>query len=671
LNEVNLSPKEDDMVPFRKQDGALIWEYNHEILLVEPWGKDSARVRVTRNPVIRDDLPGCLLPRIRTVIQIEIRDDVAILRNGLLQVEVSAQGALRFINTRTGEEILRDLQPEVAFIGPSAREFKPVAGDLYHIEAWFAPYEDERLYGMGQQQHGRLNQKGCVIDLMQRNSKVHIPFLLSSRGYGMLWHHPGVGRLELGVNGTRWVAEAARQIDLWITVGDTPADILAHYVDATGHAPLLPEWAAGFWQCKLRYRTQDEILQVAREHKRRGLPMDVIVVDYFHWTMQGDWKFDPVCWPDPGAMVQELKDMGIKVMVSVWPTVNAMSENYTEMVARGYLVQAERGVEPQRHFVDNKPEGRVYLQFYDATHPGARHFLWDRCRENYYNYGIKVLWLDACEPEINPVDPENLRYYAGPGLEVTNIYPLMNQQAFYDGMKSEGEDEIVTLCRSAWAGSQRYGAALWSGDIASTFESLQRQVRAGLNAGLSGIPWWTTDIGGFHGGDPTTAYFRELIVRWFQYGVFCPLFRLHGNRIPFVDGSGAGNEVWSFGEPAYKIIKEILFLRERLRPYIMDQMQLAHINGTPPMRPLFFDFPGDKRCWMVEDEFMFGPDILVAPVLDQGATQREVYLPAGAAWTDAWTEENFVGGQVISADAPLERIPLYLRDGAELPIKAV
>lgn len=652
------------MQPFRKDNGALVWEYNHETVLIEPWGKDSTRVRVTRNAAIRDDLPGALLPRASTASTIDIDGDVATLRNGLLMVEISAKGALRFINTETGEALLRDLQPEVEFIGPAAREFKPLAGDLYHIEAWFAPSEDERLYGLGQQQHGRLNQKGCVIDMMQRNSKVTIPFMLSSRGYGLLWHHPGVGRVELGLNGTRWVAEAARQIDLWITLGNTPAAILANYADATGHAPLLPDWAAGFWQCKLRYKTQDELLTIAREHKKRGLPMDVIVVDYFHWTMQGDWKFDPDCWPDPGAMVRELEEMGIKVMVSIWPTVNAMSENYEEMDARGYLLRAERGVEPQRYFVDNQPEGRVYLHFYDATHPGARQFLWERCRENYYKFGVKVWWLDACEPEINPVDPDNVRYYAGSGMELTNIYPLMNQQTFYEGMRSEGEEEIITLCRSAWAGSQRYGAALWSGDIASTFESLERQVRAGLNAGLSGIPWWTTDIGGFHGGDPSTPYFRELIVRWFQYGVFCPIFRLHGNRMPFVEDSGADNEVWTFGEPAYAIIKDLLFLRERLRPYIMTQMQLAHEKGVPPMRPLFFDFPEDSQCWMVEDQFMFGPDILVAPVLHQGAIQREVYLPEGASWADAWTGAVLEGGQWVTANAPLNRIPLFLRDGA-------
>jgi alpha-D-xyloside xylohydrolase len=241
-------------------------------------------------------------------------------------------------------------------------------------------------------------------------------------------------------------------------------------------------------------------------------------------------------------------------------------------------------------------------------------------------------------------------------------------------MQSEGETEIINLCRSAWAGSQRYGAALWSGDIQSTFEALRDQIPAGLNAGLSGIPWWTTDIGGFFNGDVRTPYFRELIVRWFQYGLFCPLFRLHGFRQPYQESdvgafAGGPNEVWSFGEEAYEIIKELLFLRERLKPYIMKQMSLAHEEGTPPMRPLFFEFPDDIDCWQIEDQFMFGSDLLVAPVVQEGARSRNVYLPTSTNWRDAWTEKVYKGGQRIEVNAPLEIIPLFLRGEARLPIR--
>ena len=666
------------MQVFRQQDNTLIWKLGYETVQIEPWGRDSLRVRATMGPEIRDDLPGVLLKPAPTEAQIEAGAEHALIRNGAIAAEAYGdedavhrgfQPTIRFLDSTTGVELLAE-SPSY-FPRPAARQFKPLGGDHLRVEARFKAYDGERFYGLGQHQHGRLDQKGCVIDLFQYNTEVCIPFLLSSRGYGFLWHNPAVGRVELGQDQTRWIAEATQQMDYWITAGKTPAEIIEHYADATGHVPLLPEWAAGFWQCKLRYRTQEELLTVAREHKRRGLPLSVIVVDFFHWTMQGDWQFDPDCWPDPAGMVRELEEMGVKVMVSIWPTVNACSANFEEMLRRGLLVRTERGVPAHMPFRDTKPQGLVYMHYYDPTHPEARRFIWERVREGYYRHGIKVWWLDACEPETRHEDAGNLRYHIGNGAAVGNIYPMMHERAFYEGMRSEGEEEIIALCRSAWAGSQRYGAAVWSGDIQSTFEALQAQVRAGLNIGLSGIPWWTTDIGGFLGGDPESPYFRELIVRWFQYGAFCPLFRLHGFRLPTSGWhTGGPNEVWSFGDQAYAILKELLFLRERLRPYIMEQMRLAHEKGVPPMRPLFFDFPEDQGSWAVEDQFMFGSDLLVAPVLYEGARSRKVYLPGGITWTDAWTDETFDGGQWITAGAPLERIPLYLRGEARLPIRA-
>jgi len=654
------------MKGFRKENDRLIWEMNHETVWIQPWGRDSLRVRSTKRSKIEENLPGALLNQTTLEPYIGIHDEGAWIRNGKIKAEISRDGRIRFLKSPNDVVLLEEMY---SLHGHPARYYKSLSSDLFRLKVTFKAYEGEHLYGLGQHQHGFLNQKGCVIELTQRNTEVCIPFLISSRGYGFLWNIPAIGRVELGMNRTRWVAEAARQVDYYITTGDSFSEIMEHYVDATGRPPMLPEWAAVFWQSKLRYRTQEELLSIAREYKRRGLPLSVIVVDFFHWTMQGDWKFDPTYWPDPAAMVRELEEMGVKLMVSVWPTVNENSENFKEMKENGLLVRTERGVPVARSFFDNKPEGRIYVYLYDPTNPEARRFIWKKIRENYYRYGIKVWWLDACEPELGAVpDHDNLRYHIGNGLEVACIYPLMHQRAFYEGMKSEGEDEIILLCRSAWAGSQRYGVAVWSGDIPSTFEALQAQVRAGLNIGLSGIPWWTTDIGGFFGGDIRTPYFRELIVRWFQYGAFCPIFRLHGFREPRTPKTGsinemigAPNEVWSFGDEAYEILREILFLRERLRPYIMEQMRLAHEKGVPPMRPLFFDFPEDENCWSIEDEFLFGPDLLVAPILEYKARNRNVYLPAGTEWRDAWTDEKVDGGQWIKADAPLEKIPLYIR----------
>jgi alpha-D-xyloside xylohydrolase len=661
---------------FREQDGALECSARQETLRIEPWGPDSIRIRAALGPVL-DGMAGALLEAPPAPdARIKIENGSAELSNGALTVRAAeggdfAQTVLRFTRTGTDEELLAE-EP-LHFWWPGPRLFTPAGHGYHRLEQRFRAYAGERLYGLGQHGHGMLDQKGAVLDLAQRNAEVSIPFLLSSRGYGLLWNSPAIGRVELAATGTRWVADSARQIDYWITAG-TPADILRHYADATGHAPMLPEWAAGFWQCKLRYRTQDELLAVAREYRRRGLPLSVIVCDYFHWTHLGDWKFDPSQWPDPAGMVADLGELGVRLMVSVWPSVSPLSENYAEMTERGLLIGTEYGPLAHAAWPDKGVAAHVGVAFYDATNPEAREFIWNRVRENYLlPYGIDAWWLDACEPELRPGFQANLRYHAGTGLEVGNLYPREHAQAFYEGMLSEGRTEVISLVRSAWAGSQRYGAALWSGDIPADFASLHAQLRAGLNVAISGLPWWTTDIGGFHGGDPDDPEFRELIVRWFQYGAFCPLFRLHGFRepqTPFgLDQTGGPNEVWSFGETAFERIREMLFLRERLRPYVMAQMRVAHAEGVPPMRPLFVDFPADPLAWEVEDAFMFGPDLLVAPVTRYGARQRQVYLPAGSRWADAWTGAELDGGQLITAAAPLDRIPLFLRDGADLPIR--
>ncbi|MGQ9682489.1 MAG: glycoside hydrolase family 31 protein [Anaerolineae bacterium] len=652
-------------------NGVLLWRHEHETLRIEPWGTDGLRVRARVHGEILDE-PHALLPLDTPPGEISLAEDGAAVRNGRIEARVSGAGRVCFHHTSTGEPLLEEVwwKADQPPLWPLARSFHAVGGDLFRVEQRFQAYAGERLYGLGQHRHGYLDQKGCVVDLYPRNAEVPIPFLLSSRGYGLLWNNAGVGRVELGLNGTRWVTEGTRQIDYYVTAGDC-AQIMARYADATGHAPLLPEWAAGFWQCKLRYRTQEELLSVAREYRRRGLPLSVIVVDFFHWSRLGDWDWDPECWPDPAGMIRELESMGVKLMVSIWPAVNPNSRNAAELAARGLLVGTDRGIPVLFPFVDVHDPGRVFVYYYDATHPEAREFIWQQVREHYHRLGVKLFWLDACEPEIYPMDFDNLRYHEGPGLATAGLYPLRHAQAFYEGMRAAGQEDIINLCRSAWAGSQRYAAAVWSGDVESTFEVLRAQVRAGLNIGLSGIPWWTTDIGGFHGGDTRTPYFRELIVRWFQYGTFCPLFRLHGLRTPRTErtGSGADNEVWSFGDEAYAIIKDLLFLRARLLPYIMEQMRRASRQGTPPMRPLFFDYPGDAAAWGVEDQFLFGPDLLVAPVLYEGARTRQVYLPDGVEWTDAWTGAQHAGGQWLTVPAPLERIPLFVRRGVDLPIR--
>ena len=655
----------------REENGRLTVCYNNETMWIEPWGENALRVRACKQCQMPTE-DWALMNRGNYPAEIQVTSEGASIRNGSITAKVSRAGVLTFVN-QEGKVLLEEYvrnrsdmrSPKCSALDIDAREFQPILGGDYSLTARFESDPNERLYGMGQYQQPYLNLKGCELELAHRNSQASVPFLVSSLGYGFLWNNPGVGSVTFGKNLTSWHAVSTKVLDYWITAGDTPAQIEEQYAAVTGTVPMMPDYGMGFWQCKLRYQTQEELLSVAREYKRRGLPISVIVIDFFHWPYEGEWKFDPEHWPVPDAMVRELKEMGIELMVSVWPTVDYRSENFREMKEKGYLINTDRGF----------PNGLRFLNdslHYDATHPGAREYVWGKIKEHYYDKGIKIFWLDEAEPEYSVYDFDNYRYHLGPNVQIGNIYPKCYAQTFYEGMEAQGQKNIVNLLRCAWAGSQKYGALVWSGDIHSSFESLRNQFAAGLNMGMAGIPWWTTDIGGFHGGDPSDPAFREVLVRWFQYGAFCPVMRLHGDRMPHQKPlgterggrcpSGGDNEVWSFGEEAYEICKKYLFLRERMRPYTEKAMAQAHEKGTPVMRPLFYGYPQDSQTWEVEDQYLYGDHILVAPVMYAGQTSRQVYLPEGAVWTNVWTREEFLGGQTILVDAPLDRIPLFVSD---------
>lgn len=644
------------------------WLSGREEVRLDAWAENAIRVRARRERLTETPLYA-LKDDDAKAAQAELRSDRATLSNGRAWAAMTERGVISF--GRTGEEQprLQEAESTRAAYNPG-RFYRHVSSEELWAEARFKANPGERFYGLGQHQHGLFDQKGAVIELEQMNTEIAIPWVYSTAGYGFLWNNPARGRVELGTTQTRWVAQRTDAIDFLFVAGDTPAEVMSSYAAATGTPPPMPEYAAGFWQSKLRYRSQEELLEVAREYKRRGLPISVIVIDFFHWTHMGDWKFDPEQWPDPAGMVKELKSMGIETMVSIWPTVTADSENFERMQREGLLLGADLGTQAVFLFTDSNTNSNKYMHYYDPSKPAAREFVWNTVKQNYFDYGIRTFWLDACEPEILDMNPNNLRFGLGNMEKVACIYPFMNQKAFYDGMKAEGIEDVLNLSRSAWAGSQRFGSAVWSGDIDSTFKAFRQQIVAGLHMAMSGIPWWTTDIGGFYGGSVTDPYFRELVVRWFQYAAFCPLFRLHGFRDSWDFKVGGENEVWSFGEEAYNIIVPLLHLRERIKPYIMAQMNLAHESGIPPMRPLFFDFPGEEVSYTIPDQFMFGPDLLVAPVAEHGARSRSVYLPAGADWRHGFTKEPFAAGRYHEVEAPLDSIPLFLRDGADLPLNA-
>lgn len=680
-----------------------IYEENNRLIIadgrsrvwIEPWGPNSLRVRMSGEANMDENdwaltetleqIPADISFETIDVTDPWYQDDEfaryhqtgtqAKLVNGKITAKVSHEGWISFYNQKgelLTEEYWRNRNRINRYCVPlrvDARELKPIQGSTdFELTARFEAFEGEKIFGMGQYQEKNLNKKGACLELAHRNSQASVPFMISNRGYGFLWNNPAIGTATFATNKTEWYAKNTKKLDYFITAGDTPAELEAQYSLATGRTPMMPEYGLGYWQCKLRYRNQEELLAVAREHKKRGLPMDAIVVDFFHWTMQGEFKFEPRDWPDPEQMVKELKELGIETVVSVWPTIDERSENFGKMNDSGYLVTADRGNSNHMTWMGN-------TVFYDATHPGAQKFVWERCRENYYQKGIRCFWLDEAEPEYGPYDFDNYRYYAGTALQCTNTYPVGYAKGFYDGLKAEGEEEILSLVRCAWAGSQKYAVLTWSGDIYSSFRSMREQLQAGLNMGIAGIPWWTSDIGGFLGGNISDPAFQELLVRWFEWGAFCPVFRMHGERSPwyereeeFIDGvrqltSGQDNEVWSFGEDNYQILSKYLFIRERLRPYIRECMKAASESGAPVMRPLFYDFPEDKTCWEIEDSYMFGPDLLVSPVMSAGAMEREIYLPAGSTWTDAYTKKSYEGGQTITVPAPIDVIPVMVRDG--------
>jgi len=643
-----------------KNEG-ILYEKGCEKVLIQSWGRNCIRVRCIPAGNFHA-FDWALVNKEPDECRTGISEEAGQITCGSLSCCISAQGFISF--TRNGKNILQEIPP-LRTCSRSGRSYKSKSGDLWEMTCRFEAAEGERFYGLGQHADGCLDQKGCVIDLIQMNASVSVPFALSSKGYGFFWNNPAQGRVELGKTRTSWEAFASRQIDYFVIAGESPADILKGYCELTGFAPCFPEWAAGFWQSKLRYETQEELLGVAREYRDRELPLDIIVADYFHWTKQGEWRFDPGCWPDPEAMVRELEGMGVRLMVSIWPTVNRNSANFSEMEERGFLVRPERGTGYLLEFEEVRSSDKVGLHFYDATSKDARDYLWQKIREGYYNKGIRLWWLDACEPEIRPAEPDNVRYSLGNGAEVGCLYPLLHTKGIYEGMESVGETEILSLCRSAWAGSQRYGALVWSGDIESNFRTLRNQVRAGLNMAVSGIPWWTTDTGGFFTSHTEDPSFRELMIRWFQWSLFTPVFRLHGFRNSSDPQKGGDNEIWSFGDEAYGIIRNLLFLREKLKPYIMEQMRICSEKGIPPMRPVFFDYPSDEEAYLWEDEYLFGSDILVAPVTEEGMRTRDVYLPVGSRWMEYPSGTLYPGGQVLECEAPLESIPVFIREGAE------
>ena len=668
---------------FENDNGALRFYHQGEQGLIEAWGQDSFRVRTRINaPFTGNNRALTEIPaRCDTRITITEEDhwvgdgtidkrELATITNGKLKAVVNFAGVISFY--KDDKLILREyfrnydgtLSRESRCLKITNREWKGIiGGSEFSLNVKFESRREEKIFGMGQYQQDCMDLKGCVLELAQRNSQISVPFAVSSLGYGFLWNNPAVGRVTFGRNYYEWIANATKEMDYWITAADTPKQILYNYTAVTGRAGMFPEDLMGLWQCKLRYRTQDEVLTVARQYQKEGIRIDQIVIDFFHWTLQGDWKFDQTYWPDPKAMVDELHSMGIKVIVSVWPSVDRRSENFGPMLEKGLLIRTERGAAQTYDFQGDCLE-------VDAFNPEARRYVWEICRKNYYDYGIDGFWLDNSEPDFGVYDYDHYRYYSGTALEVGNLYPQMFSRAFYDEM-SKGDRPVINLLRCAWAGSQKYGNVVWSGDVPSTFEAFADQLQCGLNMGLAGICWWTTDIGGFMTDDVNDPDFRQLLIRWYQFAVYSPVLRMHGDRGPFnippLDDrdwgggylhTGQPNELWSYGEDNYAIMKKYYDVRVSLHDYIKRLFEEAHLTGSPLLRAMFYEFPQDEKCWELQDQYMFGDRYLVAPILHLHEYKRDVYLPEGR-WMLTSTGTVYNGNCVVNVDAPIDYMPVF------------
>jgi alpha-D-xyloside xylohydrolase len=546
----------------------------------------------------------------------------------------------------------------------------------YHTRLEFEWAEGEALYGLGSHEEGMLNLRGKHQYLYQQNMKAVVPVVVSTRGYGILLDAYSLMTFHDDAFGSYFWTEFADELDFYFAYGPELDRVVHELRHLTGAAPMLPKWAFGYVQSKERYVSQAELVEVVQEYRRRRLPLDCIVLDWRSWVgdLWGQKTLDPERFPEPGRMMADLHALHARLMVSIWPIMRAGGENWQEMHDRGFLLGNQAT--------------------YDAFNADARALYWDQANRGLFRHGIDAWWCDCTEPfeadwagAFKPEPEERLRIntdearrYLDP--QYINAYSLLHSEGIYAGQRSvTSAKRVVNLTRSAYMGQHRYAAITWSGDITATWNTLRKQIAEGLNFCATGSPYWTLDVGGFFVRNKPGLWFwsgdydegvadpayRELFVRWFQYATFLPVLRAHGTDTP--------REIWRFGEPGdatYDALVRFLHLRYRLLPYIYSLAGWTTQRAYTMLRLLAFDFRSDPKTYDVRDQFMFGPAFLVCPITEpmsiEGGSRRTVYLPAGSDWYDFWTGERFAGSQSIEAEVGLDRLPLYVRAGAIVPM---
>ena len=614
------------------------------VLTVEPWSDTIIHVRFGPPSYFGNYNPSVVASPEKVRFDVRDTSDAFLLSTPRLRLSIDKATSSISFRDSNGAKLLEEAQRTIGHGTVEAFQTNSI------------------IYGLGQHQDGLLDYGGNSVHLQQKNGDVGVPFLLSPAGFGILWNNASIMDVDVGKPGARFPLvirnEAGLGIDYDFILGPELDQVIAGYRWLTGDAPLMPRWSWGFWQSREHYETQDQELGVARTYRAMGVPLDAVVTDWQHWR-PGEWgamRFDPNRWPDPKGMVDTMHAMHVHLPVSVWARFDPDTANAKALANAGGLLAPT--------FKNVYPGG--FGRWYDAWNSKARALYWEMIRGSYAVQGFDAWWLDASEPELGGDWGElrNIATAAGPGREVFNSYPLLHTTAVYDGMRRDvPEKRPLLLTRSAYAGQQRNATITWSGDVKGDWETFRKQIPAALNFSMSGIPYWSADIGGFFGGDVHDRKYAELFTRWEQFAIFTPQFRVHG--------TGAGKEIWNWDGDVQKRLIENVKLRYRLLPYIYSLSWDVTKNRGTMMRALAFDFRADSKALTVTDEYLFGRALLVAPVVQEGATTRSVYLPGKHPWYDFWTGKRIDGGQSIEAAAPIDRIPAYVRAGAILPLGPV
>jgi alpha-D-xyloside xylohydrolase len=644
-NSVVSFEKKANGIEIHQKDGLLKFEVDAPDLLHVTYSplEVSQPARPSDHVVIKTDWPAASF-------DVSQNDKAIVLTTTKLKVSIERQSGSIHYQSADGKPLTTDTY---RMLHPAE-----VNGEqTFRAEVAFGIYgSHEGFYGLGQHQAGVWNYRGETVDLSQENTEIAIPLLVSTNGYGIFWNNPS--RSVVNNRFVHWLymsGEVADRVDYYFIYGPEADQVIGHYRELTGEVPLFGRWAYGFWQCKNKYQSQAEIEGVAAKYRELHIPVDNIVQDWFWWVTMGEMKWNEH-YPDPQGMINKLHDEHFHLMVSVWPYFRPGSATYDDFDKNGWFVAKTK-------LAGFHPLGQA---LYDATNPDARAQYWANINTALFQKGVDAWWLDTDEPETEGQRDNilvNHKLHIGSGARYANIYPLFHTEGVSEGQqKASDKKRVFILSRSAYAGTQRLGVTAWSGDVLSNWVTFARQIPAGLNYSISGMPYWTTDIGGFiSGGNLKDPKFRELFVRWFQFGTFSPIFRVHGTRNP------DENELWSYGPEAQKILVDYDNLRYRLLPYIYSEAwQVTSKHGTM-MRPLVMDWRNDVDAQNTGDEYLFGPAILVSPVTTQGATIRTVYLPK-ATWYDFWTGAKVEGGKRVEAEAPLAKLPLYVRAGSIVPM---